>query len=429
MLDIHQIRDNTDDLKRALRRMGVGEQEIDSLRTLDQEARELRTEMEKLRAEINSASKELARLTAEQRDTRRAELRAVGDRIKEMEILCGVKEQEIRDRLLVMPNIPDPRVPDGSSENDNVVVRTGGIRRKFTFQPRPHWEVGERLGILDIDRGIKLSGSRFYVLKAAGAALQRALISFMLSMHIDQHGYTEVYPPYVVKRECLVGTGQLPKFADNLYHDAEEDFWLVPTAEVPVTNLHRDEILEAAQLPIKYVAYTPCFRREKMSAGRDVRGIKRGHQFDKVEMVRLCSAADSNNQLEELTANAEAVCAALGLEYRTVLVCTGEKGEFNTLQYDIEMWAPASKGEEGGEWLEVSSCSSFGAYQARRANIRYRPSAGARPEFVHTLNGSGLALPRVMIAILENFQQEDGSIEVPAVLRPFMGGRTHITTS
>ncbi len=427
MLDIHQIRDNADEIKRALGRMGLAAQEIDELRAIDQEARELRTDMEKLRAEINSASKELARMSVDEREARRAELRAVGDRIKELEVVSSLKEQEIRDRLLVMPNIPDERVPDGTSEDDNVVVRTSGVHREFSFTPRPHWEVGESLGILDIERGIKLSGSRFYVLKGAGAALQRALISFMLSLHIDHHGYTEVYPPYVVKRECLVGTGQLPKFADNLYHDAEEDFWLVPTAEVPVTNLHRDEILDSSQLPIKYVAYTPCFRREKMSAGRDVRGIKRGHQFDKVEMVRLCSADDSNAQLEELTANAEAVCAALGLEYRTVLVCTGEKGEFNTMQYDIEVWAPASKGEEGGEWLEVSSCSNFGAYQARRANIRYRPAAGSRPEFVHTLNGSGLALPRVMIAILENYQREDGSVEIPDVLRPFMGGRTSIS--
>ncbi len=426
MLDIHLIREHTDEVKRALGRMGLAAQEIDDLRSLDQEARELRTEMEKLRAEMNAASKELARMTPDQRDSRRTELRAVGDRIKEMESVSGQKEQEIRDRLLVMPNIPDDRVPDGTSEDDNVIVRQSGGRRDFTFSPRPHWEVGERLGILDIERGIKLSGSRFYVLKGQGAALQRALISFMLATHIDDHGYTEVYPPYVVKRECLVGTGQLPKFADNLYHDAEEDFWLVPTAEVPVTNLHRDEILDGAQLPVKYVAYTPCFRREKMSAGRDVRGIKRGHQFDKVEMVRLCSASDSSDQLEELTANAEAVCKALGLEYRTVLVCTGEKGEFNAMQYDIEVWAPASKGEEGGEWLEVSSCSNFGAYQARRTNIRYRPAPGARPEFVHTLNGSGLALPRVLIAILENYQQEDGSVEIPDVLRPYMGGRTHI---
>ncbi len=329
--------------------------------------------------------------------------------------------------LLRLPNLPDPRVPIGSSEEDNVLVRSWGDPRKFDFQPKPHWEIGEQLGILDIERGIKISGSRFYVLCGLGAALQRALIAWMLDVHIQKHGYTEVYPPFLVKGECLVGTGQLPKFADNQYHDAEEDFWLVPTAEVPVTNLHRDEILPTEKLPLHYVAYTPCFRREKMSAGRDVRGIKRGHQFDKVEMVKLCRPEESEAELQSLVDNAEDICRGLELPYRVMLVCTGEKGDFNSIQYDLEMYAPASKGEEGGEWLEVSSCSNFRDYQARRANIRYRSEKTGRPELVHTLNGSGLALPRVVIAILENYQNADGSVTIPRVLRPYLHGREVIT--
>ena len=252
-------------------------------------------------------------------------------------------------------------------------------------------------------------------------------IAYMLDMHVLHHGFTEVYPPFVVKEECLVGTGQLPKFQDTVYHDIEDDFWLVPTAEVPVTNLHRDEILDAEHLPLHYVAYTPCFRREKMSAGRDVRGIKRGHQFDKVEMVILCKPQDSDAEHEKLTGYAEAICKGLGLPHRTMLVCNKEKGDFNTLQYDLETYAPACKGEEGGEWLEVSSCSNFGDYQARRAGIRYRPAPGAKPEYAHTLNGSGLALPRVMISILENYQNEDGSVTIPEVLRPYLHGRERIT--
>jgi seryl-tRNA synthetase len=317
-------------------------------------------------------------------------------------------------------------VPDGKTDADNVQVRAGGALREFDFTPKPHWEIGTNLGILDIERGIKLSGSRFYVLKGAGAALQRALIAYMLDLHIERHGFTEIYPPFVVKEECLLGTGQLPKFDDNLYRDIEDDFWMVPTAEVPVTNLHRDEILDADKLPLHYVAYTPCFRREKMSAGRDVRGIKRGHQFDKVEMVMLCRPEESDAEHDKLVGFAEAVCQGLELPYRTMLVCTGEKGECNALQYDIELYAPASKGEEGGEWLEVSSCSNFWEFQSRRAGIRYRPAQGARPEYVHTLNGSGLALPRVMIALLENGQNADGSVTLPAALRPYLHGRERI---
>jgi seryl-tRNA synthetase len=422
MLDIRLIREQPDFIKAGLAKMGVPPEDVDRLRELDERVRALKTEAETSKAELNAASKAMGAkgITPAERDAKRAELRALGDRISEMDAQRSEVEQTLNSLLLEIANIPDERVPIGTSEADNILVRQIGALREFDFTPKPHWELGEKLGILDIERGIKISGSRFYVLKAAGAALQRALIAYMLDVHVHQHGYTEIYPPFVVKRECLVGTGQLPKFADNQYHDVEDDFWLVPTAEVPVTNLHRDEILDAADVPKHYVAYTPCFRREKMSAGRDVRGIKRGHQFDKVEMVKLCAPADSDTELESLLDNAEDICRGLELPYRVVLVCTGEKGDFNSMQYDLEVYSPASKGDEGGEWLEVSSCSNFRDFQARRANLRFRPEPGAKPEFLHTLNGSGLALPRIMIAILENYQNADGSVTVPTVLRPFL---------
>lgn len=427
MLDIRLFREQPDFVKAGLAKMGVTAEEVERVRGLDEQIRALKTDAETKKAERNAGSKALGKASPEEREAKRAALGALGDEIDALDKQRAELETVLENLLLVMPNIPDERVPLGKTEEENIIVRTVGARRDFDFTPKPHWEVGANLGILDIESGIKISGSRFYVLKGAGAALQRALIAFMLDLHIEKHGYTEIYPPFVVKRDCLVGTGQLPKFADNLYHDVEDDFWMVPTAEVPVTNLHRDELLSADTLPIRYVAYTPCFRREKMSAGRDVRGIKRGHQFDKVEMVKLCTPETSSAELESLLDNAEDVCRALELPYRVVLVCTGEKGDFNTMQYDIEMYAPASKGEEGGEWLEVSSCSNFGDYQARRTNLRYRPEHGAKPEFVHTLNGSGLALPRVMIAVLENYQNADGSVTIPTALRPYLHGRELIT--
>jgi seryl-tRNA synthetase len=298
---------------------------------------------------------------------------------------------------------------------ENVIVREAGEERHFDFDPKPHWELGPALDIIDFERGIKISGSRFYVLKGAGARLQRALISFMLDVHTLDQDYTEIYPPFVVKEACLYGTGNLPKFGDNLYHDYEDDFWLIPTAEVPVTNLYRDEILDGSALPIKHVAYTPCWRREQMSAGRDVRGIKRGHQFDKVEMVKFVRPQDSADELRSLLADAEAVCQKLGLRYRIIQMCTGDLSFQAANKLDIEVWAPGCQ-----EWLEVSSCSNFKDFQSRRAQIRFRPDPGAKPEYVHTLNGSGLALPRIMIAVLENYQRADGSVEVPEVLRSFM---------
>jgi seryl-tRNA synthetase len=317
-----------------------------------------------------------------------------------------------------VPNLPAEGVPVGPDESHNVVVRQEGDLPEFDFEPLPHWELGPMLDIIDFERGVKLSGSRFYVLKGLGARLQRALITWMLDVHIQQHGYTEVYPPFMVREECMVGTGNLPKFGENLYHDYEEDFWFIPTAEVPVTNLHREEILDGDDLPIRYVAYTPCFRREKMSAGRDVRGIKRGHQFDKVEMVKLVEGDPevSERELQSLLDNAEDIARLLQIPYRVVQMCTGDLSFVAAKKFDIELWAAGS-----GEWLEVSSCSNFHDFQARRANIRYRPAKGAKTAFVHTMNGSGLALPRVMIAILENYQQADGSVVVPEVIRPYVG--------
>ena len=310
-------------------------------------------------------------------------------------------------------------VPVGRDESDNVVVRSWGEIKKFDFEPLPHWDLGTRLGIIDFERGVKISGSRFYVLRGWGAKLQRALIAFMLDLHITEHGYTEVYPPFMVKRECMLGSGNLPKFADNLYHDTEDDLWFVPTAEVPVTNFHRDEIIEPGALPYYYVAYTACFRREAMSAGKDTRGIKRGHQFDKVELYKFVEPENSDEELEKMVSDAEKVCQRLELPYRVLQLCSGDLGFASTKSYDIEMWAPGC-----GEWLGVSSCSNCSDFQARRANVRYRPQAGEKPRFVHTLNGSGLALPRVLISVLENCQQPDGSVAVPEALRPYMGADT-----
>lgn len=426
MLDIRLFREKPEVVRAGFALMGTPPEQVDEIRELDERVRALKTEAETKKAEMNAASKAMGKASPEERELKRAELRALGDSIGELDVQRDLVEKELSDRLLRLPNLPDPRVPIGASDADNVCVRAWGEPKTFDFTPKPHWEIGESLGVLDIERGVKISGSRFYVLKGAGAALQRALISYMLDTHINQHGFTEIYPPFVVKEQCLVGTGQLPKFYDTVYRDIEDDFWMVPTAEVPVTNLHRDEILDGASLPIRYVAYTPCFRREKMSAGRDIRGIKRGHQFDKVEMVILSKPDESDAEHEMLTQCAENICKGLGLTYRTMLVCSGEKGDFNALQYDVEVYAPASKGEEGGEWLEVSSCSNFGEYQARRASIRCRPAPGAKLEFVHTLNGSGLALPRIMIAILENYQNADGSVTIPEALRGYMGGRTVI---
>ncbi|MGB9593642.1 MAG: serine--tRNA ligase, partial [Anaerolineae bacterium] len=391
---------------------------IDEILQLDRRRRELLQRVESLRARRNAVSKEVPRIKdAAQRERLVAEMRQVGEQIKDLEAELKTVDERLTAALYEVPNMPAPGVPVGPDETHNVVIRTVGEPRRFDFQPLPHWDLGPALGILDFERGVKIAGTRFYVLKGLGARLQRALIAWMLDLHVNEHGYTEVYPPFVVNEKCLWGTGQLPKFGENLYHDVEDDLWWVPTAEVPVTNLHREEILEPGTLPLYYVAYTPCWRREKMSAGRDVRGIKRGHQFDKVEMVKIVAPETSMRELETLIDNAEDVCRRLGIPHRVVQMCTGDLSFTAAAKYDVEMWAPGC-----GEWLEVSSCSNFLDFQARRANIRFRREPGAKPEYVHTLNGSGLALPRVMIAVMENYQQADGSIVVPEVLRPYMGG-------
>jgi len=425
MLDITRIRKEPEAVKAALASRGEDPSVIDRVLAVDERWRGLLTELEELRAERNRVSKEIGRMKdPAEREARIAEMRAVGRRIAELEDQVRQAEVERERLLLSIPNLPHPSVTVGPDESHNRVVRKWGEPREFDFEPIPHWDLGPELGIIDFERGVKLSGSRFYVLRGAGARLQRALIAWMLDVHTREHGYTEIYPPFVVKEECLVGAGQLPKFADNLYHDVEDDIWLVPTAEVPLTNLHRDEILSADALPLRYVAYTACFRREKMSAGRDVRGIKRVHQFDKVEMYQFTTPETSYQVLEEMVEHAVDLCRRLQIPHRVVEICTGDLGFTVAKTYDIEMWAPGC-----GEWLEVSSVSNCEDFQARRANIRYRPEPGAKPRFVHTLNGSGLALPRVMIAILENYQQADGSVVVPEVLRPWMGGLEIIATA
>ena len=422
MLDIKLIRDNPEEVKERLATVGVPDSDVDALLNSDRVRRARISAVEALRAERTKRSKEIRKISdPTERDTAVRSMRALGERVSQLEKQLAQEEEDFQQRLLDLPNLPHPDVPVGQDEDENIVIRTEGKPPAFAFSPRPHWELGEALGIIDFERGVKISGSRFYILKGLGARLQRALISWMLDLHVNEHGYTEVYPPAMVKQDCLVGTGNLPKFGDNLYRDIEEDFWFIPTAEVPVTNLYREEVIESGQLPLYHVAYTPCFRREKMSAGRDVRGIKRGHQFDKVEMVKFVEPSQSDAELLALVDNAEDVCRKLNIPYRVVQMCTGDLSFVAACKYDVEMWAPGC-----AEWLEVSSCSNFRDFQARRAKIRYRPEPGAKPELVHTLNGSGLALPRVVIAILENYQQEDGSVVIPNVLRPYMGGREKI---
>jgi seryl-tRNA synthetase len=418
MLDIKLIREQPEIVRAGLQRRGDDPAQVDALLAIDERRRALIKEVETLKAERNTVSKAISKMKdPAEREANIVAMRELGGRIDELDRQTSEAEAEFSRLMLYLPNLPHADVPDGTTEADNVVVRTEGQQRVFEgFAPKPHWELGEALGIIDFERGVKLAGSRFFVLKGAGSRLQRALISWMLDVHTLQHGYGEVTPPYVVKEEILVGTGNLPRFGENLFTIEGADLTLIPTAEVPVTNLYRDEILEAAQLPIYHVAYTPCWRNEQMSAGRDVRGIKRVYQFDKVEMVKFVAPETSYAELLTLVDNAEDICKALQVPYRLLKLCTIDLGTA-TMKYDLEIWSPGMN-----EWLEVSSCSNFEAYQSRRANLRYRPEPGAKPEFIHTLNGSGLALPRVMIAIMENYQQADGSIVVPDVLRPYMGG-------
>ena len=414
MLDLKFIRENIAQVREAI----ASRQDnapLDEILELDAERRQKLRELDDLRYSRKQVSAE--------REAGKDKGRALRSLMRDVEGEAKNLERQLEELMLQVPNIPQPSVPIGKGEGDNVIVRSWGEPPAPDFTPLPHWKLAENLGIIDFDRGVKLSGSRFYVLKGLGARLQRALIAFMLDLHTSRHGYQEIYPPFMVKQECMVGSGNLPKFADNLYHDAEEDFWFIPTAEAPLTNLHRDEILPPGVLPIYYTAYTACFRREKMSAGKDTRGIKRGHQFDKVEMYKFTEAETSNDELEKMVNNAEEVCRQLALPYRIAQLCTAELGFAANKSYDIEVWAAGCQ-----EWLEVSSCSNCGDFQARRCHTRYRPTPESKPQFIHTLNGSGLALPRVMIAIMENYQQADGSIQIPEVLQDFVGKKV-ITSS
>ena len=420
MLDITLIRNEPDKVKAAVRARQNPELEatVDQILILDARRRELLKEVETLKADRNAASKAISRIKdPAEREARIAEQKGMGERIGLLDETVRQVEEQLQTAMSTLPNVPDPRTPLGVTEDDNVVLRTVGEPRHFDFTPQAHWDLGPKLGIIDFERGVKLAGSRFYVLNGAGARLQRALIAWMLDLHTRGQGYAEVYTPFMVRTEIMFAAGQLPKFYDNLYRDVEGDLWMVPTAEVPLTGLHKDEILEAGSLPRRYSAYTPCFRREKAAAGRDVRGIKRGYQFDKVEMYIFCRPEESDAELEMMREHAEATCAALGLTYRVKQLCTADISFSACLTYDLEVWAPGC-----GEWLEVSSVSNCGDFQARRANIRLRREPGARPELAHTLNGSGLGLPRTLIAVMENYQQADGSIVVPEVLRPWMGG-------
>jgi len=421
MLDIRWMRENRAALAAAMQKLNDPDAPWAIALDLDERRRQILTRVETLRAERNAGSKRVGELFREKKTQEANELKeqmsAIGGEIEALDAELRDVDLAFQDAMLRIPNPPEPDVPVGKDDSENVVVKEWGVKPQLDFAPLPHWELGEKLDIIDFERGVKLSGSRFYLLKGAGARLQRALTDWFLDVHVEEHGYTEIYPPFMVRAECMTGTGNLPKFGDNLYRDAEEDYWLIPTAEVPVTNIHRDEIIDAGRLPIYYAAWSPCFRREKVSAGKDVRGIKRVHQFQKVEMVKFVEPQHGRDELEKLTRDAEVLCERLGLPYRRIAICTGDLSFVASIKYDIEVWAAGS-----GEWLECSSCSYFRDFQARRANIRYRPAEGEKPEYVHTLNGSGLALPRIIIAILENYQQPDGAVIVPEVLRPYMGG-------
>lgn len=416
MLDINFIRETPEVVKAGLRKRNMDVALVDKARELDERRRELLQEVEKLKAERNAVSKEIGAMkdkTAKEKKI--AETGKLGDKIDTLDAELAVVDVALNEVMAVIPNIPEERVPAGGEEA-NVVAREWGVKPKLEFKAKPHWDLGPELGIIDFEQGVKLSGSRFYVLSGPGARLQRALIAWMLDLHIRQ-GYTEKYTPFMVRGETLFGAGQLPKFKENLYKDYEEDLYMIPTAEVPLTGLHMGEILDEADLPRLYTAYSPCFRREKMSAGRDVRGIKRGHQFDKVEMYKFCTPETSVQEFEQMVVDAEATCQALNLPYRLLLKAAGDTSEAAHISYDIEIWAAGCE-----EWLEVSSISRVGDFQARRAGIRYRPKGQKNAHFVHTINGSGLGLPRTMIGVLENNQQADGSVRVPEVLLPWMGG-------
>ena len=417
MLDIRYLRENWKAVEERLKTRG-GSIDLSRFTSLDAKRRALLKESEALKEKRNKASEDIARLKREGKDAGEIlkEMQEVSARIKALDSDISGSEEELNNFLLYLPNIPHSSVPAGTDSAGNPVVRTWGEPGRFAFTPLEHVEIGERLGIIDTERAGKIAGARFTLLKGAGALLERALINFMLDLHTRRHGYTETLPPFIAKREVFVGTGQLPKFEEDLFKIEGWDSFLIPTAEVPVTNMHRDEILEEETLPLLYTAYTPCFRKEAGSYGKDVKGLIRQHQFNKVELVKFTTPETSYNELERLTADAEEVLKELGLPYRVVLLCTGDMGFSSAKTYDIEVWLPGQD-----RYREISSCSNFEDFQARRANIRCRPKGG-KPRFVHTLNGSGLAVGRTLVAILENCQQEDGSVRIPEALRPYMGG-------
>jgi seryl-tRNA synthetase len=417
MLDSKFVRDNTEKVQTALKNRG-GSISLDAFLSLEKERRDLLMEVEGLKSLRNSVTQEISRMkkAGENADAKIAEMRGVGDKISALDARLKEVEEQLASILMTLPNLPDESVPVGKDEHDNVEMRRWGTPRSFEFQPLPHWEIGEKLGILDFERAAKVTGARFTFYKGLGARLERALINFFLDVHTREHGYTEILPPYIANRETMTGTGQLPKFAEDMFKLEGLDYYLIPTAEVPVTNMHRQEILDGASLPIYYSAYSACFRAEAGSAGRDTRGLIRQHQFNKVELVKFSQPETSFDELEKMTANAERVLQLLGLPYRTILLCTGDMGFSSAKTYDIEVWLPSFDA-----YREISSCSNCVDFQARRADIRFRRDIKAKPEYVHTLNGSGVAVGRALSAILENYQQPDGSVVVPDVLRPFMG--------
>ena len=418
MLDLGYLRENLESARQRLAHRGFA-LDVETFQRLDSERKHLIQETERLRQLRNTTSDEIAKLVKEKVDVtaKRNEMKAVSQQIKDFEESLKGVEDKLFEFATVIPNLPDPAVPIGLTEDENVEVRRFGEPGKFSFTPKSHWELGPQLGILDMERGAKITGSRFYILAGLGARLERALVNFMLDIQTKEHGYREIVPPYMANRQSLFGTTQLPKFEADLFWIKDTDYGLIPTAEVPVTNIYRDEIIEEERLPIRFVAFTPCFRSEAGSYGKDVRGVFRVHQFHKCELVRFSRPEESNDQLDKLTADAEAILKRLRLPYRVVIHSTGDMGFGATKSYDLEVWLPGQNA-----YREISSCSNFGDFQARRANIRYRPTAGGKVRFVHTLNGSGLAVGRTWIAIIENFQQEDGTVLIPEALRPYLDG-------
>ncbi|MGH9968154.1 MAG: serine--tRNA ligase [Pyrinomonadaceae bacterium] len=426
MLDLNYVRENLDLVRTKLQSRGVPPAALEGFAQMDAERRRLIAESDQLNAQRNSASREIGALMKEgkrdEADGRRQEVNTLKERIAELDQLRDAAEARMRDILSALPNLPHESVPVGKDESENVEVRSWGAKPSFTFGPKDHVDLGTALGVLDLERAAKISGARFAVLNGAGARLSRALVSFMLDVQTRENGYKETLPPFIVNSASLFGTGQLPKFEEDLFKLTDErGLYLIPTGEVPVTNYHRDEILDGSVLPLKFAAYSPCFRSEAGSYGRDTRGIYRQHQFEKVELVKLTLPEDSYNELESMTRDAETILQKLGLHYRTVEHCTGDLGFSAAKSYDVEVWLPSY-----GEFKEISSCSNCTDFQARRAQIRFRRAGGGKPEFVHTLNGSGLAIGRTWIAIMENFQQEDGSVVIPEALRPYMGGLERI---